>query len=443
MSKTLMKRRDLLKGIGFAVSGAPALLSKLNANDRIGVACIGLGIRGPQLMREARDIPNVEIRVISDLYTDRVERGKIESKNPKVRFEHDWQKAVTDPDVDVVINATPDFWHSTIVLAAADAKKDIYTEKGWCTNLEDAKKMRKMIKDRKVVMQLGHQYRASPYIQRAREICRSGQLGAVNTIRTITDRTSPWQYMKYYGGYFNPKPPEDASPQTIDWEAWQAIAARKYPFSVDRFFTWRCYWDYGTGIAGDLMTHLWDAANFIMGMGIPETVCTQGGIYFWKKDRTVPDNWNVMFDYPHKDLSVSFSCSLMNEHQLGGDYIGLLGREQTLETNTAYCRTYDAEWKPEVQKRNRAYRAAEVAKGMIPSNVVLPPDYTFKYEGPPPPPGEFPGHMEDFINCVRTRGTPSCNVDQAFEEAAALCMSVESFKQDRKVRWDKVNEEIV
>jgi len=190
------------------------------------------------------------------------------------------------------------------------------------------------------------------------------------------------------------------------------------------------------------MTHLWDATNFITEMGIPESVCTQGGIYFWKQNRTVPDNWNVIFDYPHRDLAVTFSCNLMNQHA-NGDLIQLLGREQTLETTPAFCRTYDGEWKPEIAAKIRQLRTAAAEKGMSPEDFVRPPDFSYKYEGPKPPPGEFPAHMENFISCVRSRAVPSCGVDQAFEEAVALCMSVVSFQRQRRVRWDKLKEEIV
>ena len=401
-----------------------------------------MGTRGHELLLQARDTANVEIRVICDLYTRNVDRARELSKNPKVRAVKEWEKAVADPDVDIVLIATPDFWHAKMVLAAADAKKDIYTEKGWCTNLADAKKMRRMIKERQVVMQLGHQYRSSPYIQRAREIYRSGQLGSVNGIRILEDRTFQEPYWKFYEDYGVTEFPKDASPETIDWDRWIANAPRKVPFSADRFFTWRCWWDYGTGIAGDLMTHLWDSINFITDAGIPETAATQGGIYFWKGGRDVPDNWNMIFDYPHKDLAVTFSCTQMNKHT-GGDLIQFLGRERTLEAHAGLCRTYDGEWKPQVAKRIGEFKKAGAAKGMRPPDVIPPPDYSFTAPGTPAPRGQFPAHMENFIACVRSRGTPICGVDRAFEEAATLSMSVESFKQGRRVRWDKAKEEIV
>jgi predicted dehydrogenase len=424
-------RRGFLKG----VAAAPAVLAQRNPNDRLGVACIGVGTRGHGLLPEAQAIPNVEIRIICDLYTGHVARAEKLCTNPKVRVVHEWEKAVADPDIDVVIIATPDFWHAPMVLAAAAAKKDIYTEKGWCMSMADAKKMRRAIRESRVVMQLGHQYRSVPSMHRAREIYRSGELGRVNMIRILEDRTFPSPYWKFYNDYDILEMPKDASPQTIDWDRWIANAPRQ-PFSIDRFFTWRCWWDYGTGIAGDLMSHLWDGANFIVEMGIPESVSTQGGMYFWKEARDVPDTWNVLFDYPSRDLAVTFSCTQMSKHY--GEVTQLLGREKTMECSAGGCRTYPAEWKPEVQKRLADLRKEAVAKGLSPAGMTIQPDYVFK-------PGDLKvtSHMENFIECVRTRGVPRCGVDRAFEEAAAIMMSVESFKQGRRVRWDKAQEEIV
>jgi predicted dehydrogenase len=208
--------------------------------------------------------------------------------------------------------------------------------------------------------------------------------------------------------------------------------AQRRPFSAERFFTWRCWWDYGTGIAGDLMSHLWDGVNIIMDVGIPDAVLTHGGIYFWKGDRDVPDQWNVVFDYPSKDLAVSFSCATTSMH--GGETTQIFGRDMTLEvTQHGLCRTYEAEWKPEVRER-----ALKAGRQRDKPGALLPPVYTMQE-------GELTvsSHMEDFFACVRSRQLPRCHVDRAFEEAATILMSVESYRRERKVRWDHAKEEIL
>ncbi len=437
-----MERRDFLKTIAAAgatlsaaTHQAPAALSRINANDQIGVACIGVGTQGHYLLQYVQSVPNTEIRVICDLYEGNRKRAKNLCRNPNVRFVREWEKAVEDPDIQAVIIAAPDFWHAPMVIAAAKAKKDIYVEKGWCTKLEDAKKMRKAVKDNNVVMQLGHHYNSLPTFHKAREIFQSGALGNVPLVRTYIDRAGKTPEWKFYTDYSITKMPEDASPQTIDWDRF-IVNAPKRPFDAERFFTWRCYWDYGTGIAGDLLSHLWDSVNMVAGMGIPESAVTQGGNYFWLGDREVPDMWHVLFDYPKKKLAVTFACTFHNTHV--GEMAQYLGRDMTLEVSPGFCRTYGAEWKPDYGDKVTQAREKAAQLGLERTEAEVPPEYSMK-----PNELKVTSHMQNFLDCVRSRELPRCHVDRAFEEAVALLMSLESYKREKKVRWDPVKEAIV
>jgi predicted dehydrogenase len=436
-----MPRRKFLQtipaaGAGLtAAYGAPAILVQRSPNETIGIGCIGVGTQGHYLMQDVQAVPNTQIRVISDLYEGNRNRAKQLCKNAGVRLVQDWEKAVQDRDVDALIIATPDFWHAPMVIAAAKARKDVYVEKGWCTRLEDAKAMRKAVKENKIVMQLGHHYNSLPTFHKAREIYRSGVLGKVPLIRLYIDRAGVSPEWKFYTDYSITTMPSDASPETIDWDRFLANAPKR-PFDAERFFTWRCYWDYGTGIAGDLLSHLWDCANMVAEMGIPETAATQGGTYFWKGDREVPDMWHVLYDYPKQELAVTFGCTFHNRHV--GEVAQFLGRDMTLEASPSICRTYSAEWKPEFGTRVNDARQKSAQIGLAPQDAVVAPDYSFKKDEV-----KVSTHMANFIECSRTRELPRCHVDRAFQEAVALLMSVDSFKKEKKVRWDPVKEEIV
>ena len=428
-------RRKFLRAVTACSTLAPAFLSARNLNSRIGVACVGVGTQGHWLMQEAQKIPDAEVRVICDLYQGNIKRAQGLCTNPRVRILREWEKAVEDREVDVVIIATPDFWHGPMTVRAAEARKDIYVEKGWCTRLDDAKRMRRAVKDNKVVMQLGHHYNSKPSYHRARQIYQSGQLGKVPLVRMFIDRTRRQPEWKFYTNYTIYEMPKDAGPATIDWERFIANAPKR-PFDAERFFTWRCYWDYSTGIAGDLLSHLWDAVNMVMGMGIPESAVTQGGNYFWLGDREVPDMWHVLFDYPKKKLAVTFGCSFHNRHV--GEVAQFLGRDATLEVSPSFCRTYSAEWKPDYANKMIQAREKATQLGLGRGEAVVAPEYSMM-------PNELrvTNHMENFFECVRTRALPRCHVDRAFEEAVTLLMSLESFKKERKVRWDPAKEAIV
>ncbi len=425
-----IQRRQFLS----AALAAPALLAQRSPNDTLGVACVGVGTRGHQLLQEVQTCPNTEVRVICDLYEGNIQRAQKLTKNPNVRVVKEWEKAVADKDVDVVLIATPDFWHAPMTIRAAEAKRDIYVEKGWCRTLEEAKAMRKAVKDNKVVMQLGHHYNSLPTFHKAREIFQSGALGKAPLVRMYIDRTGPYPEWQFYTMYNINELPKDATPENIDWNRFTANAERR-TFDPERFFRWRCWWEYGNGIAGDLMSHLWDSVNMVAGMGIPETAVTQGNKYFWKEDRDVPDMWHVLFDYPKKELALTFACAFHNRHV--GEVAQYLGRDKTLEVAPNFCRTFAAEWKPEGLQALGEARKPATDRGLEPRDVVKP-DYTMK-----PGEVEVTDHMRNFIDCVRSRGLPRCHVDRAFEEAVTIFLSVESFKRERKVRWDAANEAIV
>ena len=411
MSK--ISRRTLLS----ATAAAPAILAQRSPNDRIGVASIGVGTRGIYLLERAQECPNTEIRVICDLYDSNLKRAANAARNKQAQTLKDWEKAISAPGVDVVFIATPDFWHAPMAIRAAELKKHIYVEKALCRTLPEAKAIRKAVKDNKVILQLGHNQNSDPYFMKAQEIGRSGQLGKVALVRTYIDRTSQWPEWQFYTAYNINQTPKEATAETIDWKRFVANASQ-IPFDVERFFRWRCWWEYGTGIAGDLMSHQWDGVNMILGMGIPETAQTMGGLYFWKQDRDVPDQWHTMFEYPKKDLNITFGCTFHNRHIGTNTYI--LGRDASLEVNSGWCRLYGAEWKPENSKKGGA------------------PDYEMKR-------GELEvsNHIRNFIDCVRSGETPRCGMDRAWEEVVTVIMSVESYFKERKVKWDPVNEQIV
>ncbi|MCL5743262.1 MAG: Gfo/Idh/MocA family oxidoreductase, partial [Acidobacteria bacterium] len=153
-----MERREFLISAGAGLVAAPGILAQPCTDKRVGVAVIGVGTRGIYLMREFQKVPGVEIRVIADLYDGNIKRAKEFCTNTNARYTKEWEKVVTDPDVDVVVIATPDFWHARMAIAAAQNKKDIYVEKGWCLNLDQAKQLRQAVKDNKVMLQLGHNY---------------------------------------------------------------------------------------------------------------------------------------------------------------------------------------------------------------------------------------------------------------------------------------------
>jgi predicted dehydrogenase len=437
MSKNQVGRRQFFQSAA-AVAAAPVLQARKGANDRIGVAMVGVGTRGIYLLEQMQECPNTEIRVICDLYDSNLERAQKTAFNKKAVAMKEWEKAVTSPDVDAVVIATPDFWHAPMAIRAAQNKKHVYVEKGLCRTLEEAKGIRQAVRDNGVTLQLGHHQNSVPSYIKAREIFQSGKLGKTCLARTYIDRTNPWPEWQFYTRYDNQVLPADANPQTVDWDRFQMNSSVKTKFDPERFFRWRCWWEYGTGIAGDLMSHQWDGVNMVVGMGVPQAVQTMGGLYFWKEDREVPDQWHVLFEYPRLEMNVTFGCTFHNRHHGTNTYI--FGRDATIEVAEGECRLYGAEWKPDYRDKLRAAtkKAAELGLDPAIGAALVVPEYAWKA-------GEdrVTSHQRNWIDSIRGEDKPRCGMDRAWEEAVAIVMSVESYFKERKVKWDPVNELIV
>ena len=399
---------------------APALLAGKSPNETIGVGCIGLGTRGGDLINAVVAVPDVKVVAVCDVYGPHRQKGIDRSKNPDVKAYVDYRELLADKNVDAVVIGAPDHWHCQMVLDAAKAGKDIYCEKGFARTLPEAKLMRDALKRSKVVFQLGHHARQSTAALQAKELIAQGILGPITLVRTGRFMSSEpahpmWRWYGYYSQWNRPDPAQVV--KEVNWDLWLGPAP-KIPWNERHFWHWRCYWPYGTGQAGDLLSHELDFVQYILGHGIPDTCYCSGLNALLKDDREVPDTWVATYELEKLGRTVTFTGS-MNTN--AGQPVEICGKEATLRFDGI---AHDVNsFKIEKEGYNkRKDIPSEYERGKTPSQ---------------------PNHVVDFFNCVRSRGTPKCPVDEAFIETATYLMSVESFKQKRLVRWDAAKEEII
>jgi predicted dehydrogenase len=167
-----------------------------------------------------------------------------------------------------------------------------------------------------------------------------------------------------------------------------------------------------------LLSHELDFVQYLLGHGIPDTCSCTGLNALLKDDREVPDTWAAVYEFEKLGRTVTFTGS-MNTNV--GQPVEICGKQATLRFDAI---AHDANHFT-IQREGYNKRAD------------LPTEYE---RGKTPP---QPNHMQDFFNCVRSRGTPKCDASEAFIETATFLMSVEAFHKKRQVRWDSVKEEIV
>ncbi|MEW6236325.1 MAG: Gfo/Idh/MocA family oxidoreductase [Candidatus Omnitrophota bacterium] len=419
-------------------AGAPAVLAAKSPNDLIGVGHIGLGVRGGTLITEVAGrqmgggVQGTKVVAVCDVYKPHMQKGVERSLNPEVKTYEDHQDLLADPRVDAVVIATPDHWHSPMLIDAAKAKKDVYIEKGWTRTIEEAKAMRAAVKENNIIMQLGHQSRAQTAGAQAAQLIEEGVIGPVSLVRTGRFENNPlgkniWRWYGWYDYYERPDPKEVI--KELDWDRWLGPAPKE-PFNMEHFWHWRCYWNYGTGVAGDLLSHEVDFVQWVLKLGIPDACVCSGFNAMLHDGREVPDTWNTIYTYEKKNCTVTFDCSMNTAIVQPPEF---RGKEAMLRFDSIAqsVENFEVTADPKTSKY-----AAKIESGEVKTDKPF-----LRYDPSKTP--QLPNHMEDFFNGVRSRKKTKCNEDEAFIEAATLVMSVTSLKEKRQTRWDAEKEEII
>jgi len=274
-----------------------------SANDRIRIATIGLGGMGTGDTRSALATGGVELVAVADLYEGRRLRAK-EVFGDHVFTTPDYQEVLARKDIDAVIVATTDHWHAQISIDAMNAGKDVYCEKPMIHSLDEGKQVIAAQQKTGRIMQVGSQRVSSIVYCKAKDLIQAGAIGKVNMIEAWWDR-GPDNPV----GAFRSSVPPDASPKTIDWRRYTANT-NPQPFDLHRFFWWRAFNDFGTGVAGDLFVHLFSGIHFVLDSEGPDRVMAAGGIRYWNDGREMPDLLLGLYNYPQTDKHHGFNLAL-------------------------------------------------------------------------------------------------------------------------------------
>ncbi|MGA8670021.1 MAG: Gfo/Idh/MocA family oxidoreductase [Terracidiphilus sp.] len=349
MKTPSITRRDFVRLSAGAVAAGAAINSTIleptsltaqspaiDSGRKIRFISIGTGIRGCDLLRSARQVPNGVLVGTADLY-DMHQKAGLEAYGAEVPATRDYRTLLDRKDVDAVIVAVADFQHRHVVLDCVAAGKDVYCEKPMSHNVADGLAMVKAVRDGKRIFQAGSQRVSNIVYKKAAEIYASGRLGEVHYIEGHSDRNSP------SGAWVYPIAP-DASLETIDWATWLRDAPAR-PFDAARFFRWRCFSDYGEGVAGDLYVHLLSGIQCISGINqAPARALSSGSLTHFNDGRDFPDLLATLYDYP--GVTVNLHC---NQNNAAGEPIIFYGREATMviSGNTLTLTPQDTSPQPE------------------------------------------------------------------------------------------------
>jgi len=483
------RKEAIMSELGLS-GDAPSILpsNTLKASSKeLRVGIIGCGSRGEYLMRALgyahptwldsmkqaaaenksdrrytdfinQDDLNIVLTGVCDVFDIRAESAMEAVKsdvnparrNTEVKRYRTYKQMLDSPDIDAVIIATPEHWHAPMAIDAANAGKHVYLEKPFTKTIPEAYDLVDAIKKTGVKFQLGHQGRQTDAYMMAREVVKRGILGKLSIVSVTTNRNDP------NGAWVYPIHPE-ASPMNIDLRQFMGNTARKPPSAMlKRFFRWRLWYDYGTGLSGDLFTHEFDSINMILDLGIPKSAVASGGIYFYKDGREVPDVYQAVYEYPDRELTLMYSATLASNTNRGKL---LMGHDAVLDLGQLHASAMSVT----ADTGSTRYKE-KIEKGVIDTSLPM-----FTYT-----PGSkgldavtsatekyFAGrgllytyrggkrydtthlHILEWLEAIRNNGATSCGADLGFQEAITAHMGTLSYLEGRKVEWDHENNRLV
>lgn len=448
MSQTLFSRRKFLHtsvGVaGAALTGGsipldaepiPSTSQESAPSDRIRFGIVGVGMEGSNLLSTAIQLPGVECVAAADLYDGRHELAK-EIVGKPIRTTRRYHELLDAKDIDAIIIAVPDHWHKQVVVDALAAGKDVYCEKPMSHNPADGLAIVAAAKKTDRIVQIGAQRTSSVLCAKAKELYDKGAIGDLNLVEATLGRNDPtgaWEY----------PPPPDLSPQNLDWNTWLGTAPKK-SFDPLVFARWRCWREYGTGVAGDLLVHLISGMQAVLGINeIPTHVSAFGGIYRWKDGRNMPDVHPVLFEY--SGLPVYMRLSLGCESTEVTRFQGSKGVIELREFSVTYIPQPGVDLAPSYYSssfpaRLRNAYVKEWHEQHDPAPGQEPALETITFNGNDY--DDLRPHLWKFFESVRSRKPVLQDAVFGHNAALACHLANESYFRKTPVRWNAQSETI-
>jgi predicted dehydrogenase len=343
--------------------------------------------------------PAVRVAAICDVYEPNLENAvsvasKVAGTHP--RQYRNYKELLADKDVQAVLIATPEHWHYQMVLDAIGAGKDVYVEKPLCQTPEQGMALVEAEGKTKSIIQVGMQRRSFDLYIEGRKIVAAGQLGNVRMVRS-------WWLNNYVGSA-----PATKLNGKLDWEQWQGPTARR-PFDANRFKNWRYYSDYAGGILADQGAHVFDGIHMLMGAGYPRAV-TAAANRPHKAGVDQPESVVATAEYPEDFIGVfSINYAAMQYKSRNDQLNQLDGDKARMDIGREELKVYLKGAEDTAALEKKSERGFGWATDL---------------------------HVQNFLECVRTRKAPTAPMRIAFQAALVVQMANLSLKSGRRMRWD-------
>ena len=384
MKYQLDRRTFLIAG------GLTALASTrvLGAKDMLRVGVIGAGGRMNDLLNAADKAGGYQIAAVSDVYGPRRDATKERSKGTATT--HADYRELLQQKLDAVIIASPDHWHVRMAVDAIAAGMDVYLEKPVTHTIEEGATLTRAVRSSKQILQCGMQQRSWSHFRDAVELIQGGSLGRVPQVRTYW-----WQ------NYLAWRERKAIDVQALDWKQWLG-GAPDQPFSEEKFYRWRWFWNFGGGAMTDLFTHWIDVAHWAMKSDQPKEaqILADKSIF---EQWDCPDTLQAAFRYPGFD--VVYEGMMASSIDDGG--LEFRGTDATLKLNRSGFGVYH---EGVSGRENPVMKADSFRDGTI-------------------------DHMQNFFDCIRSRKEPNAPVETGVSAARAGHIANLAYRRGGQITW--------
>lgn len=372
----MMTRRALL---GASAAGLMAGEAR-GANDRLGLAVMGVHGRGSDLIKGFLQTGGADVVCVCDVDERAIAKATdivVKAGRPKPAGEADIRKVLERADVDALVIAAPDHWHAPAAIMAVNAGKHVYVEKPASHNAREGEWMIEAARKHRRVMQLGTQRRSAPVLREAMRRLHEGVIGDVTLAR---------------GWYNNSRPSIGhgkltAPPAWLNYELWQGPAPEQ-PYRDNLIhYNWHWFWDWGTGELGNNGIHAIDLCRWGLNVDYPRYVVSAGGRYHYADDWETPDTQMTTWDFAGKSITWEGRSCQKRGFEDSGFGAAFYGAGGTMVIDGGGYVVYDADNKEK-----------ERVKGSL---------------------GDGP-HLQDFLKAVRENGRPNADIEEG-HKSTLLC----------------------
>jgi predicted dehydrogenase len=417
-----LSRRQFVKTTSVAALGAPLILKSSHLygkrvsapSDKINLGIIGCGSLGKQNLNACATHSDIIVTAACDVWKERLDPVIEQFKNTCTGYT-DYRDLLRHKGLDAVIIATPAHWHAIQAIEAAEAGLDIYLQKPMTMHLGESLAVRNAVKKHNVICQIGTQIHASEHYRRMVELIRSGNLGAISTVRTFFVMNEAPNGIGLGNNTKN-------IPKGLNWDMWVGPARMQLfnPNLVKDAF-YHCFWmDFSGGWTPGMAPHITDLPIWALDLGYPTEISATGGRYIIKDDSDAYDNHEVIWRYPN--LTMTWMQSSTNSY--GFDF----AREQKSQRRLGiYLHGVNGTLLTDYSTHQILPEGDRMKDMVTPAKSIAP----------------SPGHELEWVECIKSRKQPSCNPGYHIKVDVPIELSILSMKLGRSIKFDPETEKII